>query len=198
MEQNIKPTAENSLDTLETVQLKEAVELDKQNDQPVIQLANKNLIFWLKFEGVISYIGFGFCVLAGLISIITIFGIFTSLPFFVIGGAYSSYRARKHFKIANALKLNLSSDSILPDLKDIYKWSGIVNLISIIGTVLSIVAMIGVSALFYSGFNGNYKNDYKPTSSECEKAPYSIQCANTQKSQALDDKTNDDANDKMR
>ena len=155
MEQNIKPTAENSLDTLETVQLKEAVESDKQNDQPAIELANKNLIFWLKFEGVISYIGFGFCVLAGLISIITIFGIFTSLPFFVIGGVYSSYRARKHFKIANTLKLNLPNDSILPDLKGIYKWSGIINLISIVGIVLSIAAMIGVSALFYSGFNGN-------------------------------------------
>ena len=146
---------------------------------------NEKLIFWLKFEGVISYISFGFCILLGLLSILSIVGIFTTLPLIVLAGIYSLNRAKQHYKIMNKLKSGGDQSSILEDLKQIYKWSGIVNIISIVGAIGIVITSFLSFIYLINNFNfSEGGNNSKSIPSICDKAPYSIDCTNAIKSKS--------------
>ena len=147
--------------------------------------SNEKLIFWLKFEGIINYIGFGFCILLGILSIISIVGIFFTLPFVVTGGIYYFYRAKQHYKMVNTLKTSNNGNNILDDLRSVYKWSGIVNIISIVGVVGIMISSFLSLTYLVSNFNfSEGGNNFKSNPAICEKAPYSVDCSNAKKSQS--------------
>ena len=141
-------------------------------------LNNSKLIFWLKFEGSISHITGGLCILSAIISIISIIGIFSTLPFIATTGIYYLHRATHHYQIANALESNSNQSNILDDLRSVYKWSGVINVTGLIVIIISILAIFLSNPNLINSFNLTKDGfNSKPNSAICTKASYSAECA---------------------